>query len=259
MHLSKKIILLVLVSTLITSLLTGCVFVNDRHRTRKEAKAIAKELTGEEVTYVETVEDEKNKEIIYVFKDSRGNEFAIISTLVQNNFDGASYGPYYCHVKNTYTAGVFVSNREAVMEILRAYDLDGYLSNTRAFDEDIYAGEGVVSSAIDIDITSGTYDENEDILKRVAAAGTEIDALLSLNYNGENMDKSHKGGFYYKIYGSYTGIRLSFKETKVNAQGSSYTNSDIAYFKCSVSDDERWTQEKLYEHLRSQLEDVVKK
>lgn len=73
------------------------------------------------------------------------------------------------------------------------------------------------------------------------------------------MDKSHKGGFYYKTYGIGTGIRLTFKEKKINAQGNAYTNYDIANFDCSVSDDERWTEEKLYEHLRSQLEEVIQK
>lgn len=253
MILRKKNPFLLLVFILMISILTGCGFINDRHRTKKEAQDIAEKLIGEEVTYIETKIDEDEKRQIFIFKDSRENEFAIISTLRQPNIDGASFGSYYCHVSNSYAAGVLVSNKDKVMDILKSYELDEYLNSPRAFSTDIYSGDGVVAPAIDLRVPLGTYEENKDILERVAAAGAEIDALLALHYNTDIIHTGHKKGFYYDEYSTGTGILLAYEDERINAEGHTYYNFDIAHFVCSLSEDNRWTAENLYEHMKSQL------
>lgn len=263
MNLLKKIAVC-LMCVLFINVLSACDnIVDDRHRTQKEAQEIAEELVGTEVTYVETKEYEEKKKIVYIFKDARDNEFAIISALSQANIDGASFGPYYCCVMDAYASGVFVSHKEEVMDIIEKYDLDEYVSSTRVFDVDIYSGEGIVGASIDIDVDEeffkDNYEQNEDILKRTAAAGAEIDALLALNYNGANMDNSYKGGYYYEYYGVGVGIRLCYVENRINDAGEPYKNYDIAHFDFSSSSDNRWTEEKLYENLSGQLERAIQK
>ncbi len=259
----KKIIAVMLICILAGNVLTACDnVIDDRHRTKKEAQDIAKEVVGEDVTYVETIEYEDDKKVVYIFKDSREHKFAIISTLIQQSIDdGATFGPDYCRVTDSYPSGVFVAHKDEIKDILKKYQLDEFLSNTRPFDVDISKGEGVVGASIDIRVDIGAfkdnYEKNADILKRVAAAGAEIDALLALKYNGTNMDVAYKGGYSYDNYGVGIGILLTYVEDRVASDGKNIKRYDTANFKISISDDTRWTEEKLYQHLKEQLDVAI--
>jgi len=231
-----KKLLIICVCTLMLVILGGC--GDEEHITRKEATKIAEGLTGGEVTYVET-ETVSDTHVEYKFTDSRDNTFSIISYLSKPSIDGAilKYSPYDCSVSNNYQKTVLANNIEAIKEILDKY---GFTDNIKIIFDD----------TITLKFYLGTPEENRNLLKEIAKAGAEMDALLSINYDKE---------YYSSIKGKYdiinpvdVGFNAEFYK-KLENQNREEMVIDIAHPDFSISDDTRWTADSLY---KAMLEDM---
>lgn len=240
----------------ITLLLSGCIGKNAKHISQAEAQEIANGLTGEEVTYVETKELKKEKQTIYVFTDSRDNTFCIFSCLYQKNFDGLSYGPYLCKVFDSYQVGVFHAHEDEVKQIIDKYGITGYLSEEHVFEEDPYNYMSCIAGSLDLEIEHGTPEENRDVLKNIAAAMAEIDALLGMNYDVSYEDKTEDEYYYYRgtTHTSRLGMHITFRNVPNEEKGT--YSSDMATSDFSLSKEERWTADILYEALKDELDEV---
>lgn len=250
----KKIFLCIYLIMIL--LLSGCIGFNDKHISQEEAQEIANGITGETVTYVETKELKKEKQIVYVFSDSRGNHFSIFSRLKQKNFDGASYGPYLCEVSDCYQAGVFNTHKEEIWQILDKYELTDYIYNEFVFENDIYDYMSFSPGSFYMEIQNGTPEENRDVLKNIAAAMSEIDNLLSMNYDMNYEDKLEDKYYYYHgtIDTSCLGMRITF-ENVPNEEKGTYS-SDMTTSNFSISEEERWTADSLYKAMTEELDEL---
>ena len=233
----KKLIT-ICICALILSIFGGC--GDEDHITQKEATKVAEGLTGGEVTYVET-ETVSDTHVEYKFTDSKGNTFSVISSLCKPSIDGATikYSPYYCYITDNYQKSVLANNIDEAKQILDKYGLTEYINN-------IYDNE------INLKFYTGTPEENRDMLERIAAAGTEIDALLNMTYDKEYY-KTIKGK-YSKATGNPLDIELQVEiYKKLENQDREEMVIDIAHPDFSITDDTRWTAESLY---KAMLEDI---
>lgn len=238
-----KKLLSIYVCVIMITLLGGCLF-DEKHISQEEAKKIAGELTGGDVTYVKT-EEVNSEHIEYLFTDSKGNTFSIISGLRQQSIDDSKeFGPYYCWVTDDYREIVMENNKEGIRQILEKY---GFTDN---IEESLREARFIT-----FDFYCGTPEENRDVVERLAAAGAEIDVLLNMTYDAEYKDKIK--GRYYDYSGVLTsGLRIDFYKKLENNSDKTEILVDIASPEFSVSDDKRWTKESLYEAIKSELEDV---
>ena len=221
------------------TMLTSC--VDDKHITQKDAQKIANELLGEEVTYVETQET-SDAVIYYVFTDSKGNTFSIISVLAEPSIDGATIEgfPRENIVNDDYHKAVITCNEEEILKILEKYGLDGYLESDLSVRDDI-----------DLEVYTGTPEENQEIVNNFVAAAVEIDTLLSITYD---KDYRQKTKYSYDSY-SFASMRLTFNKI-LEGKDIPEICVDIASFDFSLSEDTRWTVDSLYEHVVTKLEKV---
>lgn len=237
--------LLICICIISTMLLGACACADEKHITQSQAEEIAEDLVGGEVTFVETKKDDDRGSIYYIFTDSKGITFTITSGLSKGQIDGATaeFLPFECHVFDDYDEAVLIGNQDKIMEILESYGLDDYLQRSN-FD----------LGSIDFDINLGTPEENQEILKKITAAGVEIDALLDITYDIEYGEKTKDEYFSYG-YCAAPYMHIEFIE-KLENQDRKQRCVDIATPDFSVSDDSRWTADSLYKAIKDELEDV---
>lgn len=227
----------------------------DGHILQDKAQEIAEDLTSQTVTYVGTYEYRDDKMKVFVFADPQGREFAIVSKMEQSAWLAeASIGPYNrCAIYENYIGGMMVSHLEEIKSILARYEL---LEYTDFFEnihpEYIHLGKMLNSPRIYIKLTAGDANYNLEMLQKVAAAGAEIDALLSLSYDEKYPAKAHESDIYMTTYSNYHGIQVNFSVNQIDVNGQVYKKSDIAHFNYSTSGDTRWSEETLLKHLYEQ-------
>ena len=234
-----RIIWIIVICFLLITILRSC--SDDRHITQKQAEKIANDLMGGGVTFVETKKISATN-IHYVFTDSKGNTFSIISTLTKPNIDGATVEilPLANNVTDDYSHAVLACNADAIMEILEKYELDDYLS-------------GKISTGyyFFLDVYVGTPEENQKIVNNFVAAVAEIDNLLSMTYD---RDYAQKTKYPYSSY-KYAGMGLRFNKVLENKDISEIC-VDIGNFEFSTTADTRWTVDSLYEEIKKDLDKV---
>ena len=91
----------------------------------------------------------------------------------------------------------------------------------------------------------------------MAAAGAQIDELLSFCYDEDYALSVDLEGGDYQNYVSYTGMNLRFMYEAVAYDGRVYEKSDMMWFEWSLTEEDRWSEEALYEYLEAQLAEAV--
>ena len=249
----KKIISLCVAALMMCSL-TAC--TGDlNHYTKKESEALMEEVIGQDVTYVSTDKYPKEKKVVHLFEDEDGVEFAVISEMSQGWF---SVGLYRCYISDNYVAAKLEAHEQEIMDILEQYGLKQYFRDpSYVLDEDIALGEGACPDVFYFELPIGTVEENKEVIEHMAAAGAQIDELLSIVYDEEYaMNVALEGGDYQN-YVDYTGMNLRFMYEGVAYDGRVYEKSDMMSFEWSLTEEERWSEEVLYEYLESQLAEAV--
>lgn len=236
-------------------LVISCLLTTDGHISQDKASEIAKELTGLEVTYVDTHEYPDDKMKVFVFADQQGREFAIISKMEQSAWLAeASIGPYNrCAIYENYIGGMIVAHLEEIKSILTRYELLEYTDFfEKIHPEYIHQGKMVNSPRIYIKLTAGDANHNLEMLQKVAAAGAEIDALLALSYDENYQKTAREADIFMTTYSNYHGLQINFSVEQLDAEGHCYKKTDIADFNYSTSDDSRWSKNDLLKNLCEQ-------
>ena len=249
----KKLIVICMAALMMCSL-TAC--AGDlNHYTKKESEALMEDVIGQDVTYVSTDKYPKEKKVVHLFEDEGGVEFAVISEMSQGWF---AVGLYHCYISDNYIAAKLEAHEQEIMNILEQYELKKYFRDpSYVLDEDIALGEGACPDVLYFELPIGTVEENIEIIENMAAAGAQIDELLSISYDEEYaMNVAVEGG-HYDNYVSYTGMNLRFTYEKTAFDGRIYESSDMMSFNWSLTEEERWTEEALYEYLEAQLTEAV--
>lgn len=180
----------------------------------------------------------------------------MLSSLEQANLDGASFGPYYCTITDSYITGMVMAHKEEIQDILDTYNLSAYESEDTFWDEgDIYNGEKVnmMATAIYLEFYAGDTESNLKKLKDVAAAGAAIDNLLALSYDMNYEEKALKKGINYEQSSNYNGMSIDFEWQTIGYDGEYHKTCDVASFNYSTSDEERWTEEDLFQYMHDQM------
>ncbi len=234
-----RIIWIIVICLLSITILRSC--SDDRHITQKQAEKIANDLMGGGVTFVETQKISATN-IHYVFTDSKGNTFSIISTLTKPNIDGATVDilPLENNVTDDYSYAVLACNEDAIMGILEKYELDDYLK-----------GKISTSYSFSLETYIGTPEENQKIVNNFVAAAVEIDTLLSMTYD---RDYRKKNQYPYDSY-KFAGMSLGFNKILENKDIPEIC-VDIAHFEFPTTADTRWTVDSLYEEIKKDLDKV---
>ena len=90
------------------------------------------------------------------------------------------------------------------------------------------------------------------MLKKFAALGAEIDAVLDMKFNRDYDKEIREDNYYSYSSDLYTTYRISFYKLTDNPEHPEHC-MDVAHPKFSVSEENRWTAESLYEAM---LEDI---
>ena len=235
----ERIIWIIVICLFSITMLTSC--VGDKHITQKEAEKIANDLIGGGVTFVE-MQKVSATNIHYVFTDSKGNIFSIISTLTKPDIDGATVDilPMENSVTDDYSQAVLACNEDAIMKILEKYELVDYLK-----------GKISTNYSFSLDTYIGTPEENQKIVNNFVAAAVEIDTLLGMTYD---RDYRQKTKYPYDSY-KFAGMSLMFNKILENKDIPEIC-VDIAHFDFSTTEDTRWTVDSLYEHVKKELDEV---
>ncbi len=249
----KKLICICMAALMMCSL-TACAG-NLNHYTKKESEALMEDVIGQDVTYVSTDKYPKEKKVVHLFEDKDGVEFAVISEMSQGWF---SVGLYRCYISDNYIAAKLEAHEQEIMDILEQYELKQYLTDLDyVLDEDIALGEGACPDVFYFELPIGSVEENKEVIEHVAAAGAQIDELLSLCYDeGYALDVDLEGGDYQNYVG-YTGMNLRFMYEGIAYDGRVYEKSDMMSFNWSLTEDKRWGEEALYDYLEAQLSEAV--
>ncbi len=89
-------IMIIAVILIISGLLT-----TDGHISQDKAQEIAKELTGQSVTYVTTHEYPDDKMKVFVFADPQGREFAIVSKMLPSQARKSTHFLHFPMIQTT--------------------------------------------------------------------------------------------------------------------------------------------------------------
>lgn len=237
-----KKILIICCCTLLLSILSGCFGFDEKHISQKEAQVLAEGMTGGEVTYVKTEEITKT-EILYYFTDMKGTTFPIRSTLRQQSIDDSKpFGPYDCYVYDDYEEVVWLKNKDAVMTLIEKHGMMDYF-------------DYIHDTGLTMRCYVGTPEENRELLEKFATLGAEIDALLDMSFN-RDYDKEIKEDKYYSYSSNlYTTYNISFYKQTGNPEHPEHC-MDIAHPDFSVSEENRWTAESLYEAMLKDIDSM---
>lgn len=251
----RKIICLCM-AVLIMCSLTAC-GADLNHYSKKESEVLMEEVLGQDVTYISTDRYPKEKKVVHLFHDEAGLEFAVISELRQGWFQ---VGAYRCEISDNYVGAKSIAYSEEIMDILEEHGLKEHLNNEFTyFTEDVSLGEAVNPDVLYFELPIGTVEENKEIVAKMAAAGAQIDELLSICYDEDYaLDVDLEGGDYQN-YVSYAGMNLRFTYESVGFDGRVYERSDLMTFEWSLKEEDRWSEEKLYDFLESQLTKAIGK
>ncbi len=205
----------------------------DKHITQREAEKIANNLVGGGVTFINSEKSDSGTYIKYVFKDAKGNTFAVTSRLSRAEIDGAkaNVGPYYLYVSTDYDKAIEKCNQDKITEILKSYGFGDCLGSSF---------NGFIGIVLEVNV--GSAEENHDVLKNFVAAGVEIDAMLDLTFDREYLKNN------YGAWGDsdVPGMSIRFFE---NMEDGDRKQVDSAGFLFSTSSDTRWTCDSLYEDV----------
>ncbi len=244
----RKIMKFILMMVLICSL-TGCAPYLD-HYTKEECEALMEDVTGCDITYVSTQENSENKQVIHLFQDESGMEFAVISELRQGWFQ---VGLYRCYISDNYVSAKLKLHRQEIMDILEEYGFVEHMRKEYKYCEhNIAAGEGVNTDNIYLEYPMGEAEENLEVIAKMAAAGAKIDELLSICYDEDYDSTVELSGGDYESFAP-GGMNIRFSREEIGYSGEPYKALDGTFFDWSMSEEERWTEEELYEHLKSKL------
>ena len=249
----RKILCLCMAALMMCSF-TACAG-NLNHYTKEESETLMEDVIGQDVTYVSTDKYPKEKKVVHLFEDEDGVEFAVISEMSQGWF---SVGMYHCYISDNYVAAKLEAHEQEIMDRLEQYELKQYLRDSSyVLDEDIALGEGACPDVFYFELPIGSVVENKEVIEHMAAAGAQIDEMLSICYD-ENyaLDVDLEGGDYQN-YVSYTGMNLRFMYEGIAYDGRVYEKSDMMSFDWSLAEEDRWSEEALYEYLESQLTEAV--
>lgn len=249
----RKVICM-LVAALVMGSLTAC-GKDLNHYTKKESEALMEEVIGQDVTYISTDKYPKEKKVVHMFEDEDGVEFAVISEMSQGWFE---VGLYHCYISDNYVAAKQETHEQEIMGILEQYGLKQYLRDpSYTLDEEIALGEGACPDVLYFELPIGTVEENKEVIENMAAAGAQIDEMLSICYDEDYALAVDLEGGDYQNYVSYTGMNLRFMYEAVAYDGRVYEASDMMIFPWSMTEEERWSEEALYEYLEAQLTEAV--
>ena len=249
----KKLVVICMAVLMMCSL-TACAG-NLNHYTKQESEALMEDVIGQDVTYVSTEKYPKEKKVVHLFEDEDGVEFAVISEMSQGWF---SAGLYRCYISDNYVAAKLEAHEQEIMDILEQYELKQYLRDpSYVLDEDIALGEGACPDVFYFELPIGSVEENKEVIEHMAAAGAQIDELLSFCYDEDYALSVDLEGGDYQNYVSYTGMNLRFMYEAVAYDGRVYEKSDMMWFEWSLTEEDRWSEEALYEYLEAQLAEAV--
>ena len=237
MKITKNALLLCL--CIISFLMLGaCSLFDDEHISKDEAQEIANDLLGSDVTYVKMEETDDPNHINYIFTDSNGYTFTISSKLLRPSIDGAVSDslPLYCYIGDNYGNVVLKDNADDIMQILKKYSLEAYIDDD--FPND---------NAVALDVYVGTQEENLELLKNIATAAAEIDALLNITYDTDyylnNADE-----YSSSLIGSIPTLEISFYTAPADENSDRHFEA-YGKFEFSSSADTRLTYDSLYKEI----------
>lgn len=235
----KRIIFLIVIFIIAIMLFRAC--SDDKHITQKEAEEIADALTGGKATFVKTEAGDNPKRLDYIFNDTKGTTFTIISSLNRPSIDGATVEglPLYLYVFSDYHNAIVTCNEDKIREILERYGLGDWIA---------HSSQGM--RYINLEGYVGTPEENQEILNKCIAAGVEIDALF-----GMTIDKAYfeSGELPFEIRLPY--MRIAFNK-KLEGKDIDEICIDIVSFDFSTSSDTRWTFDSLYEEAKKDIDSM---
>lgn len=239
----KRIVIAVLVLTF-TFILGGC-SISPVYHSKSEVDDFAKTVFGENVKYISVNKQRSEHYDQYVYEDEKGQQFTITSYAYQTNLDGATMPGYYKAIRESYQYDIYMNHKEELDAVL-----DEMTDNTGLFIYNYDYHENTNNAFIKespVDITIGTKasgKELEEVLKIYAKYYVKMDEILSYNCDfiaGRNMENIR---YNDHVFNSSIDLKLFDERDK-------FVEITRADFSCS--DEERWDEATLYNHLYEQI------
>ena len=222
------------------------------YNSKEEVESYAKAVVGEDITFVSEEKNKDKKRNIYTFKDNQDREFNYYAYTQHPDFiDGASLPGYEARLADSYLKDIYLYHKEELDALLYPVieENDWELTRYDCVTETSETSWKVSCSPVKIYLKSTAFGvvNHEDSMRSLAKLGAQMDSILAYEYSNENLNKEDDV-IYRLLTGG--GIQLDFKE---NNQFIS-----IVYFDFSTTEETRWTEESLYEHLKQQYDEDVK-
>ncbi len=247
----KKKVILILLTVLAIMGITACSMF-PVYNSKEEVEAYAEAVVGEDITFVSEENNKDTKRFTYTFQDNQNREFCFISYSQHPDFlDGASLPGYEARLVDSYLKSIYLHHKEELDALLysvveeNGWELTRYDCVTETSD----TSWKVICSPVKIYLKSTEFGvvNHEDSMRSLAKLGAQMDAILAYEYSNENLNKEDDAIYRMQTGG---GIQLDFMENKQHVS--------IVSFEFSTSEDERWTEESLYEYLKKQYDEDVK-
>lgn len=219
---------------------SGC-SVTQKYYSKRKVKKFTKDLVANDVKYIKNEKVDKYK--VFHFEDSKGRPFSVAVFSKHAKLFGVEELPFYTTgIVDMYQVSVFQYERDRIQKILDDTGLEW--SELELFDEGteqidkIREARSGYSTHVNINI-SGPI-EKED-LKVIAQAGVEIDQILEYEYDKDVKTKLR----YDDQHLSHMRVEFRDKESKI------YQSIEFAF---SGSENDRWTEEYIYNRLLEKYE-----
>lgn len=248
----KKKVIVILLAVFVVMGLTACSMF-PVYNSKEEVEDYAKAVVGEDITFVCEEKNKENKKFTYTFQDNQSREFCFIAYSQHPDFlDGASLPGYEPRLTDSYLKDIYLHHKEELDALLYpVVEENGWeLTRYDCITETSEASWKVSCSPVKIYVRSTEFGvvNHEDSMRSLAKLGAQMDAILAYEYSNKNLTKEDDVIYRVQTGG---GIQLDFKENKQHVS--------IVSFEFSTSEDERWTEESLYEYLKKQYDEDVKK
>lgn len=240
----KRIVIAVLVLTFIF-ILGGC-SVFPKYYSKSEVDDFAKTVFGENVKYISVNKQRSEHYDQYVYEDEKGQQFTITAYAYQTNLDGATLPGFYQAIRESYQYDVYMSHKEELDAVLDEMTDNTGLYIVRYDWHENSTNVSIKESPVDITIgTKATGKELEEVLKTYVEYYLKMDEILSYNYDFKAGRDMENIVFNYHVFISSMDLKLFDERDKF---------VEIAKADFSCSDDERWDETILYNHLYEQID-----
>lgn len=237
---NRKRYLLLCMIVLCTMICSGC-SVRQKYYSKRKVKKFTKDLVANDVKYIKNEKVDGYK--VFHFEDSKGRPFSVAVYSEYIQLYAGEFPLYTTGIVDMYQVSVFQYERDRIQKILddtglEWSELDIFDESTEQIDKIREAKSGY---SIHMNIIKGGPIEKED-LKVIAQAGVEIDQILEYEYDKDVKTKLQ----FDDQHLSEMQVVFGDKESESNMY-----RVEIPF---STTENDRWTEEYIYNRLLKEYE-----